>query len=186
MKNTLTVKKFLGEDGGWLEACHICSNDIGSGYHYIKYGPKYGIRNYHLTCFNVMEQKQLNKCDLCINNIHINLKLIEDFKKRVSLKEIEPMKIDDKNTIKIKISNKFYNQDMCEECKAKIEHGDIYIDQISAIKKFHFSCFQKYEKNRLSKWNTYKSIVQNNLNKLEPYTNEMICEGLEGIGGRKD
>ena len=182
MQTLLAIKK-LGNGDDWLSGCCTCSKSIDIGSHYIKYGAKYGAKNYHLTCFNKFGKKEIKKADLCYNNINTNLKRIEDFKKRVQLMNFKPIMVNNiaKNitNFKIKISDRFYNQHTCEECGEKIDLGDIYIDHGSQTLQYHFACFQKYAKKRLNKWKTYKIEVQNNLNKLEPYKNEMICESLE-------
>ena len=184
MKTLLAIKKFEGEKNTWLNPCHMCNKNIEGGSHYIKYGQKYGANTFHLTCFNKMEQKELKKADLCSNNININLKRIEDFKKRITLKKFKPMIVNNiiKNigNFKMDISDRFYNQNICDQCGKRIDKGDIYVNHgTSIVKAYHFICFQEAAKSRLNKWNTYKIEVQQNIKKLEPYKSEMICESLE-------
>ena len=185
MKTKSDIKKHpdTETERAWIYRCNICNNELYPDSHYVEYGMKYAKKTFHLTCFNKMEQKELKKADLCSNNININLKQIEDFKKRISMIKFKPMVVDNviKNVgnFKMMISDRFYNEHECDQCGQKIDRGDIYVNHGSNYKAYHFVCFQQYANKRLNSWKTYKVEVQNNLKKLEPYKSEMICESLE-------
>jgi hypothetical protein len=191
MKTRLDIKKSAASDAAWFNKHHCgkCNQEIESESNYVEYGMKYAKNKFHLTCFNNMEQKELKKAELCYNNIKIDLKQIEDFKKRVLLTKIKPMVVNniEENTrrFRLKIGDRFYNQDRCDQCSQIIDKGDIYVDNgASPMKNYHFVCFQEAAKTKLKKWEKYKTEVQDNLNKLEPYKKEMICEAMQGVGKR--
>ena len=50
MKTILQIKEFQAAPGSWLEPCCGCFKNIGDSdikCKYIKYRPKYGLKNYH-------------------------------------------------------------------------------------------------------------------------------------------
>jgi hypothetical protein len=68
----------------------------------------------------------------------------------------------------------------CSKCLKEIKNKGIYISYGNYI--YHIDCFRTHAKTMIENYAKYKKEAQEHLNKLEPYSKEMICETLEGIG----
>jgi hypothetical protein len=72
----------------------------------------------------------------------------------------------------------------CWICNKGFEKDGLFVKY--AHGKYHLSCFKRYGDKLIKRWNMFKNNMQENINKLEPYKKEMICENLEGLGQKKN
>jgi len=178
----IKVPEYIDEHS--CDRCGACHKNIMGGSNYVQYGPKYGKINYHLTCFNKKEKRNLKTIKICEENLKSNLLKLENFKHNIMCKDKKSIKIID--TVKkitnfaVKIHDNKFRKLVCYKCDDHILQGNVYINYGSSIKRFfHLQCFQNYVYDRLKYYSTCKKEVQEHLDELEPYKNEMICESLE-------
>ena len=66
------------ENDIWQNRCNKCDKDLIKGGHYVSYGPKYGEKNYHLSCFNKLGHERLKRLDLMTKNMQLAISNLKD------------------------------------------------------------------------------------------------------------
>jgi len=79
--------------------------------------------------------------------------------------------------IKLYINNNPNDIWKCSKCLTSIKNKGLYISYGNYI--YHIKCFKEHAKIMITNYAKYKKEAQEHLNKLEPYSKEMICESLE-------